>query len=503
MGLKSRTKSERRERRASAPKSFPARRATPWWERRPVLVGLFAVALATVAGYSIWARDALWYEASTATEAFLIPLGWMALIFISAAAFTGLLSGLLLPRPERVRSIGVDEDDMASSRVTISAFFQPRGLLVSLFFLGAVGASLTLAWSLSMVSAASVTVTEPIPLKVLAPKGRLSALLNQQELALVIRSRSEEPVALKAFFRQAADLGRPDELGLVVPRIVAMVDSKDDAKAAEACKVLASLGDRMNQNVRLLAAEHSLGNRWEPDLMAWLRGQVAPFLQTRMDRDALRVPILEALAWFQAPGDAEVLAKVFVDENETVEARLVAATGLGNMLRHEDLPALTAAIREGTGDQTLDLRVLWALRKHGEASLPGSFDPIPDRFVEEAVLAVAGRLSDEDPAIRCAAVVVLQAFQDARVTRPVTDVFETKAADIVCPRVEVPRPFGASIPFVTGEELRFKMLNLLASVAVDNRDLYLWLEQVSQQDRWKPDIREGMIKTFSGIEAHR
>ena len=501
MGRQSRIKSERRERSKASPKPLPAPRATPWWQRRPVLVGLFAVGLVAVAGYSVWARNALWYEASTATEAFLIPLGWMALIFVSAAAVTGLLSDLFLPRPERVRSTAAN-DWGRTPRVIISALFQPRALLVSLLFLAAVGATLTLAWSLSMVSAASVTVTEPVPLKALAPKGRLSALVDQRELALVIRSRSEDPAVLEAFFRAAADLGRPDELGLIGPRIVAMVDSKDDVKAIGACKVLASLGDRMNQNVRLLAGQ-SLGQRWEPDAMAWLRGQVAPFLRTRMDRDALRVPILEALAWCQAPGDGEVLAKVFVNRDETMEARLAAATGLGNMLRHEDLNALAAAIREGTGDQTLDLRILWALRRHGEASLPGSFDPIPDRFVEEAVLAVAERLTDEDPAIRCAAVVVLQAFQDARVTRPVTDVFETDAADIVCPRVEVPRPFGAPIAFVTGEELRFKMLNLLASVAVENRDLYLWLEQVSQQDRWKPHIREGMIKTFSGIEAYR
>ena len=501
MGRKSRIKSERRERRTAAPKSFPPR-ATPWWKRRPVLVGLFAVGLAAVAGYSVWARNTLWYEASTAAEGFLIPLGWLALVFVSAAAVTGLLSDLLLPRPEHVRSPVADEDDMASPRSATSALFQPRALLVSLLFLGAAGATFTLAWSLSMVSAASVTVTEPVSLKALAPTGRLSALLDQQEVALVVRSRSEDPAVLEAFFRQAADLGRPDELGLIGPRIVAMVDSEDDAKAAGACKVLASLGDRMNQNVRLLAGQ-SLSKRWEPDFMAWLRGQVAPFLRTRLDRDALRVPILEALAWCQAPADAEVLAKVFVDGDETVEARLAAATGLGNMLRHEDLNALAVVIREGTGDQALDLRVLWAMRKHGEASLPGSFDPVPDRLVKEAVLAVAERLTDEDPAIRCAAVVVLQAFQDARATRPVTDVFETDAADIVCPRVEVPRPFGARIPFVTAEELRFKMLNLLASVAVDNRDLYLWLEQVSQQDRWKPHIREGMIKTFSGIEANR
>ena len=478
---------------------FPETRPTPWWGRRPVLAGFLAAALAAVAGYSVWAREVLWHEASTGVEEFLIPLVWMALIFIGALALTGLLADLFLPRPERVRDLSEGDDD--APRSVTAAFFQPRTLLVSLVFLAAAGAVFTLAWSLSRVDAAEVTVESPVPLKALAPEGTLSALLDQREVTLLIRSRAGDPEVREAFFRQAASLGFPDELGLVAPRIVAMVDAEDEARATGACRVLAAYGDRMNQNVRMLAGQ-PLGERWEPDLLAWLRGKVSPHLQERLGRKALRVPVLEALAWCQAPGDADRLRAVFLDPDEAPAARLAAATGLGNMVRAEDLPALAAVAREGVDDPVLDLRVLWALRKHGADSNPESFNPIPDRVVEEVVTALAARLVDEDPAIRCAAVVALQAFQDGRITRAVTDVFETDAADLVCPRVEIPRPYGAPIPFVTEEELRFKMLNLLASVAVENRDLQLWLEQVSQQDHWKPHIREGLLKIFSQIDMN-
>ncbi|MFH1531343.1 MAG: hypothetical protein ABIK09_11510 [Pseudomonadota bacterium] len=501
MGRKSRSKAERREGRAvSSSMTLPSPRATPWWAGRPFLVGFLVVALAAVAGFSLWARRVLWYEASTALEEFLIPLIWMALIFVAALAMTGLLADLLLPRPERVRDLGADEKE--TPRSVTAALFQPRALLVSLIFLAAAGVAFALAWSLSRVDAAEVTIVEPLPLKALAPEGRLSALLDQREVTLLIRSRAEDPAVRDAFFRQAATLGRPDELGLVAPRIVAMVDSPDDDRAAGACRVLAALGDRMNQNVRMLAGQ-PMSRRWEPEVLAWLRGQVSPYLRSRLEREALRVPVLEALAWCQAPGDGDVLRQVFTDVAEGWPARLAAATGLANMIRHEDLPALAAATREGTGDQALDLRVLWALQQHGYDSNPDSFDPIPDMLLEEVVTALAARLGDEDPAIRCAVVVALQAFQDARITRAVTDVFVTDATDLVCPRVEIPRPFGAPIPFVTEEELRFKMLNLLASVAVENRDLLLWLEQVSQQDRWKPHIREGLLKIFSQAEAYQ
>jgi hypothetical protein len=498
MGRKSRTKAERREHRPAVSMKLPEPRPTPWWGRRPVLIGFLVAALAAVAGFSLWAREVLWHEASTGTEEFLIPLVWMALTFIAAFALTGLVADVFLPRAERVRDLGEDAD---APRSVTKAFFQPRALLVSLVFLAASGAVFSLAWSLSRVDAAEVTVETPLPLKVLAPKGRLSALLDQREVTLVIRSRAEDPEVREAFFRQAASLGYPDELGLVAPRIVAMVDSEDADRATGAIRVLAALGDRMNQNVRLLAGQ-PLGSRWEPELLAWLRRDVSPFLRERLGRKGLRVPILEALAWCQSPADAEVLRAVFVDPDEGTEARLAAATGLANMLDHEDLPALAAVAREGVDDSTLDLRVLWALRKHGQDSNPESFDPTPDRVVEEVVNALAARLADEDPTIRCAAVVALQAFQDARITRAVTDLFETDAADVVCPRVEIPRPYGAPIPFVTEEELRFKMLNLLASVAMDNRDLRLWLEQTSQQDHWKPHIREGLLKIFSQIDVN-
>ncbi len=499
MGRKSRAKAERRERRPVSPSmKLPELRPTPWWGRRPGLAGLLAAALAVVAGFSVWARDALWFEASTATEELLIPLVWMALVFVAALALTGLVTDIFLPRPERVRDLGKGDDD--SPKSVTATIFQPRALLVSLVFLASAGAVFTLAWSLSRVHAFEVIVVKPLPLRALAPEGRLSALLDQREVALIIRSRNEDPETQEAFFRQAATLGRPDELGLIAPRIVAMVDSADDVRAAGACRVLAALGDRMNQNVRMLAAQ-PVGKRWEPDVLAWLRGQVNPYLRMRMDREALRLPILEVLAWCQAPGDGDTLRQVFIDPAEDPAARLIAATGLANLLRHEDLPALAAVAREGSGNKALDLRVLWALRMHGYDSNPESFDPTPDKVLEEVVNALAVRLGDEDPAIRCAAVVALQAFQDSRVTRAVADVFVTDAADLVCPRVEIQRPHGAPIPFVTEEELRFKMLNLLASVAVDNRDLRLWVEKVSQEDRWKPHIREGLIKIFSQIDA--
>ena len=476
---------------------LPTPRPIPWWGRRPVLIGFMAGAAAAVAGYSLWAREVLWHEASTGVEEFLIPLFWMALIFVAALAATGLLADLALPRAERQRDLSEDPDD--APRSVTAVFFQPRALLVSLIFLAAAGGFFALAWSLSRVDAAEVVYDEPLALEELAPKGQLSALLDQREVTLLIRSRSEDPEIREAFFRQAANLGRPDELGLIAPRIVAMVDSQDAARAAGACRVLAALGDRMNQNVRMLAGQ-TLGKRWEPEVLAWLRGEVSPHLRARLNRDALRVPALEALAWCQAPADGDALRTIFSDPAEPAEVRLIAATGLGNLVRQDDLPALAAAARVGTGDRTLDLRIMWALELHGEQSRPDSFNPTPDAMVEETVAALSARLSDPDAGIRCAAVMALQAFQDARMTRAVTDVFETEAADVICPRVEIPRPYGAPIPFVTEEELRFKMLNLLASVAVENRDLYLWLGRVSQQDDWKPHIREGMIKIFSQIE---
>ena len=69
---------------------------------------------------------------------------------------------------------------------------------------------------------------------------------------------------LDGFFRRAAQLGLPDQVALVGPRLVALAGDPRPAVAAGAVRTLAAWGDRMNENVRLLAGA-PLGARWEPD----------------------------------------------------------------------------------------------------------------------------------------------------------------------------------------------------------------------------------------------
>ncbi|MBM4370548.1 MAG: hypothetical protein FJ098_02790 [Deltaproteobacteria bacterium] len=459
------------------------------------------LALGTLAGYSLWARDFLWLRASSLAGELLVPLGWLALILLAAALATALLAELLLSPPRTLRARGAEAGEEPPARGVTAALFQPRAVLVSLLFLVCATAAFAGARALSFVDAAAVAVREPLPLDSLTPSGRLSALTDPRELSLVIRSRATDPRERDAFLRKAAALGHPGLLGLAAPRIVALVEDPDPAAAAAACRALAALGDRMNQNVLLLDARPA-GPRWEPELLAWLRGTTGPWLAARRNRPGLAAPILEALAWFQAPADAPLLREVLEDPARGLDERLAAATGLGLLARTEDLELLSSAARGGAGDRDLDLRVLWALTRQGEASRPEEdLAPAAEAALAAAVEALSGRLSDPDPAIRCAALTALRAFQDARCTRAALAFFEADTSSGSCPRVEIPRPHGAALPFVTEEEVRFKILNLLASVALDNRELRTWLERMSSDPRWPAHLRDGMVQIHSGITA--
>ena len=477
------------------------------------MVYLFSsvLGLAMLALWSHFISAYLWFEASTGDLVMVVSVAWMALVLVIALPETLLVAGLVLhptvgPAPDNTGGDWKTDDKQTGHELRgtelAAAFFQPRGLILSLLFLTFVGVNFGFSYLFSNVQISQLVSGESFAIPALAPKGHLSALTDQREVHLVVQSRSNDVHELKSWFRQVSGLGKAEELGLVLPRVAARMRDSRPEVARGACRVMATLGDRMNQNLRLLSGR-PLGKRWEPDLLAWLRTRISPELRLRLGQPELEEIATQGLAWIANPDDGDTLQDLLLDVEQPFKVRRQAATGLANMLREEDLGVLGDLARAGTGDEELDLRVIWVLNRFGLRSDPHSLSPLSDKLIARAVADLTSKLQDTSPAIRCAAVTALQAFQDLRATDAAIALFPSPAADILCPRVEIPRPWGGAIPFVRRKLLRFKLLNLLASIAIGNDKLYRWVLDVSQQDRWKPLIRDGLLTILSRIERHR
>jgi hypothetical protein len=455
--------------------------------------------IAGLIGYSLWVTDYLWFQLESDALAFFMPLIWAGVILTAALPVTSFIVILMLgPMPKFGRDERLTDDELLKKG---TALFQPRTLIWSGIFAMTVFGLVALSYNFSKVPGKALVARSLVPLKDVQPRAKLSALVDQRELSLLALARSKDPVQLKSFLKKSALLRHSDEMAIAAPRIISLTKHKDPSVANAACASLATLGERMTRNISLLSNKKvPLKSRWEPKVLVWLRRDVSPYLGKLLEtRKDLEPGILEALAWIGAEHDGDRLLAIYLDKSKATELRVSAVTGLGIFGRDEDIPVIVSQL--GTGLQLdLEMRSLWALSRAGLMSNPDSISPTPDKFVEEAVKVLAGLLKSEEPLTRCAAITVLKNFQDARVTKELTDFFDSEGSNFRCERYEIPRPWGPPLPFVLEADLRFEMLNILASIALDNFYLYKWVEVTSQQDHWKPYIKSGLMQIYSQLK---
>jgi hypothetical protein len=456
---------------------------------KPILrLGLLSAAvlgsLGLVAGLSPSLSRFLVFQVDSDDQVIWLNLLWTFFCALPGAALALLAASLF-------GGSGGDPDD---DRNALS-FKRPKGLLVLLGFLLGSLAGLVLGGQVSRIPLARLLAPQD-PRAVLPADYELQVLGSHQELILLTASRSHDPQVLDRFFKRAAAARRPAEFALAGKRLLELLEGPDAELSGRAAEALTTLADRMGVNASTLADVVSLGKRWEPEALAWLKG-LAPLLRQRYEQGG-DLRYLRALIWLKDSSQEARYAELFQDNSLPEPHRQVALEGLVMLSEPTQLPVLTRALPGAS--PTLTLRILWGLGALAKANDPGAIGALPDEELAKAIQAVAAVLPSASLELTCAGVMALTAFDDYRSTPALLDIFDGPHAKETCPRIDLPRPGGPPVAFVRDQELRLMLLNSLAAVALGNKELHTWLGQASQRRDLSPHLTAGIAQMKKSLD---
>lgn len=419
-----------------------------WLVASLVLVGL-------VAGVSWWLGRFLWATELGSGAIMAIYLAWGLLILGTSAVCARGVAYVAFPSRASFNTVTTDVN-MEGERVRKVAMFQVSTFLHSLLVVGFMAA---MALGGNVLSS--------------------GALFSTNRVMLEALSRSSDPEELKELMQRTRDMYTPEETIHFTKLLLGYMEHRDEGVREEALTTAAVMGRRMNLAVSTLAQQKTLlGSRWEPELLAWLRGEMAAALRERVRSGRAPVELsVEALAWIACPEELDLFVRLATDRGADMAVREAAVIGLGNLGRLEGIDALLEVLGSGCG---VDRGVLFHALVNIASGL--SYDPLDDEGTAERVYDLGVRLmtlaeSSEDYELTCLLVRTVAEFEHSGMTEYYIRLFEEPGSERPCPRVEYAAPTGPPEALVSEQSLRFMLVNAMADVAVGNELLARWLER--------------------------
>lgn len=439
------------------------------------------ISLVLLVGSSWFLGDYLWNIVDSRTVTFFVYLGWMALVLGSGAGVAALVVRLLFPASFATSTVsgkkGRDQEvDEFLELKGSTSLFQPVMVYYSIFMVGLSVAAMFLAQELS--------------------DGALFKFKMVQQEAM---SRSSDPEELLSLFEEIGEMKKPDEVDRFVRKLPSFYDHPVESVRGGAFDVTAVMAQRMNFSVRLLVqGGELLDQRWEPGIVDWLRGDVAPRLKELYEAGVSPRPaILRAMAWIQSHDNATFF-QALVRSETTPDAEFTeAAVGLGNLASLEGAELLAAAVEKRQGRCLLTL--FWALRRIGQSVQPDPVDTEQEKRLLTLLEQVVNQFQELDDAALCAAVHAVWTYQHAGVTTALTDLFESPRGELICPRVEIQPPFGPPVALVQEEQLRWLLLNVLADVGVGNPEFKGWVSRMISTGPLDDKTDKGLRQLYGAL----
>lgn len=427
-----------------------------------------AVVLLLLAGVGSWmAGDYLWFEVSNPTIASLVYLGWVALLLVSAWAVSGIFVALRYPA-------GGSRPKESSFR-----FFRPVETYRSFVMLGLCIVEMVAAHRLSG-----------------------GALFEYKTVQLEVRSRSEDPADLLELFSRIVEMQNPEDVTRFVQKLPLFFEHRDEKVREAALEGMAVMAHRMNLSVYLLEHEGILlQDRWEPEVVLWMRNEVLPKLSELYAKKVTPLrAVVRAAAWIIEPEALEWFISLVQDPRTPDAVFVEAAAGIGNIGQLEGAEALAAAIPDRRGES-----LVWLFR--GLQRVGQSLEVDDTEGIDERVLALLNKVLDEamklDDTGLCAALVAIGGFQHSGLTSRLIDLFESERSRGECPRLEVKEPATPPLVFVKQEGMRWLLLKIFADIGAGNSELASWVKRAVERSQYNEELMRGLLQLHSSLSREK
>ncbi len=429
------------------------------------------VLLGVVCGVSIWLSDYLWSTSASAGTLLAVYLGWGLGILLAALTTARAADYLLFPSHASFQTVSqhTDLDDNLVRKVSV---VQASTLIYSLMV---VAVLFGVAFAANALSS--------------------GALFSSRRVMLEALSRSNSPEDLHSLFAQTREMYLEDETVHFTKLLPTYLDSKDPSVSRDAMESLAIMARRMNLSVAALNEQRTLlGERWEPKLAQWFRLEVAPMLRSRFA--AGKPPMLETLktlVWIADPADLGLFTRIALSEQSPPAMLEQAAIGLGNLGMLEGAEGILHLIQSGPVDVPL-ATLFFALGNIAGGLRNDPSDPVTlDEKVHTFGMRLVEMSKGASPDKLCLLVRTLALLEHQGLTRALTDLFDSPASDIECPRVEFQPPTGISEMLSTNQSLKLLVANALADIAVGNEMLKTWLPKALENPSLQGPGREALL----------
>ena len=269
-------------------------------------------------------------------------------------------------------------------------------------------------------------------------------------------------------------------------------DDDDSEVRLAAYWSVGEIGRRMTRSIGLLDAGET-GGEWVRDLHAWLMESVAPMAITRFSNaasSAERTPLAYVLGGLQPPEMAALFENYLSSESRDTDTDTVVLLSLAKPARRSEAVPLIRQVLEEASDTDLLILALWAAGEVYGLGTGSANEAPPD---PELVRIVKNRLSSYSFEVQCVALDALTRLRTEETNEGLFALFETVSPPSRrCERREQSRRFGKPILVSREEELREKIVKVLASVADGSDAVMAWLEKQSLEPSLASGLRSDM-----------
>ena len=291
--------------------------------------------------------------------------------------------------------------------------------------------------------------------------------------------------------------------------LIPMLESKSPRIRRGAANALAKVTKQSARGVRILALSgEKVRTRWEYRVLTQMREELVPKLFDMLkntDDESFKMG-----AWFAfAAAHPEKIEEYAVKRRQVISLdsaeRMVINVVLGKVMNLASTPILMEEMEASRPERTR-IAAIWAMAMILENyEDPGLHRKELDDQVEETLKRLAEIAEDGSLAIRCAAFEALLRARDARHDLMLFRALAEAPREAVCPSQAFKIPDATPITFVRESDLRFKILEVIASIALGNRRVSARLEQLlAEEDVYGNAFLErvaGVLRTVARAEG--